>query len=217
MCILGHVRNILEILYFLSGTVLAVGVIVALRQYKLQKKDFEVKYTREKLNLTIDLISDFNRQVLKIFKEYKKGRSPNDSAFFLNSNVHFIDLKDQQLRDSCESYATTWKQADLLILDEVIIEINRIASPIIYNLASEELIQKSIGDYFYKVYVEILPYIFSLKDEDESKFKDSLALFNKWLISKREADNKKEKDEIDARKSQITLLENNAYGRPNFL
>lgn len=191
---------VLETLYYVSGIVVALGVLFAMRQYYLSKKNVHLKYHREINSITGEQLRLFYVKIVPSYEAVKNQLSCNMS-FSLN-NKKIINLSDTELENSCKNYMSSIRNDGLdTSLKALLVELQIFAISFQFGLADCKLAQDAVLNKYLEICECVLPVIFI--DTDRSLYTACIELYNQWKVFKLDNENKKEAKEIETKKQEI--------------
>jgi hypothetical protein len=196
----------IEYIYYFSGIFVGIGVIFAFIQYKLIKKDTKIKYKREIISWTNELLRSFYKEILPKYEQLCKNLGQN--KFFLPNNNYIIKPNNDELIKRCNNYINTLID-NIIINDmrELVINIQILAVGLTHGNADIEMANNVIGKKYIDIFETVLPYI--MMDKNIELYNDSIDLFNKWNIEKKKYENKKQAETLKNVSLEVIVVNKN--------
>ncbi|WP_153732548.1 DUF4760 domain-containing protein [Sporosarcina obsidiansis] len=204
------VKEWFEMIYYISGIVLVIGVFIGIKQFKiakdeiqLLKKDYETRNKRASVEKSIEYLNLFATEFIPKASEVQlnikqnvtqiyKGPINNDFRFDDNCNLKSKYIQDL-LRKSIENDAV-----------DVLNRFEYFSAAFVSGLADEELaftpLSRIYCEYIESMYV-VLCYL--RKDEDHSSFENTVKLYNSWKKRLEKSALEKRRSKLDDEISQI--------------
>jgi hypothetical protein len=203
-------RDILEVIYYVSGIVLVgfgfyglkqvkiglnqlkVGmsqVSISIEMLEIAKQDVEIRSKREAAILAIQQSEMFAREVLPQFgeikKAWKKYSIPEfefNGIFTFNRNVKTI-LDFQEKVNKAVKWRFTNKSYQLLFSEYISVcnKLESLASYFIKEIADDNVVFESIGKAYCNIIESLYPYI-CLIDEKNELYVNLKGLYRVWKI-----------------------------------
>lgn len=149
-----EIKSYLELAYFASGPVVAIGVFVAIIQYRKFAQDIDYKYSREIGRQAIEDITTFNRVVLPKYVIYgQETRSTGQMSFTYNGNITDVDNKN--LIESARSFSENISEKAKQEATDLIIELNRLSLSFQFGMSDEQKIYEIIGSRFAEIFEDV--------------------------------------------------------------
>lgn len=204
-------REVLELIYFLSGPILAAGVIIALLQYSQEKKDSISKYEREIVSSTINDIHNFNYTIETDYDLYTK--SLNGKMEFTYSK-EYINLSDNDLFTASNKYFETLSEDSVRRAKDLAMELNKFSLSFTFLLSDDKKAKELIGFKYIQIYESILFMISHLTINNHINLESTFKLYKLWnsqsliVLTKQKIEENKRKlqDLEDASKKQLNPI-----------
>lgn len=170
-------RDILEIIYFISGPVIAIGVIYAIKQYWQMKKDIFNKYEREIVSSTINDVHHFNTTIQPLYKKYLDSLN---GVMIFSYDLSYQSLTQKELLDASNNFFNSINESSVFKAEEVIKEMNKFALSYTFGLSDEKKAKSIIGVQYIEFFESLL-FLFSIYTEKGNmNFNDAYELYKIW-------------------------------------
>jgi len=179
-------RNELEVIYFLSGPLMFLGVVIAWLQLMSIRRNIRVKNKREAIREVFETLKDFGKATdIKYELDCKL-----DGAGLLSNMPKISGFNYSDLPPNCawsESYRENSDCYNLGI--DLINFIEPVAQRILSGLADEKYAYKVEGYYFFGLLENNKAIIACHREKGhEDAFKDSIELYDLWKARKAKDD-----------------------------
>ncbi len=197
---INNVHYVLEMLYFLAGISVAVGVIYSIRQYALSKKDVDLKYSREINAVTTDQMKVFYTEVVPLYEELKdriKG------LFYFDTKVNLVKVDDEGIIKSAANYYESLTDKDFFRKQakKILINVQLMSTNFLLGTADEELAKGLIFDKYLCIFEAMFPVL--MIEQDKSLYQPCVDLYNKWRLEKKTMENKHNTEQLKEAEKQI--------------
>jgi hypothetical protein len=210
---LVEIKNILEIIYYISGIVLCTGVVIGIKQikvakdeFKLLNKDYEVRNKRASIEKSIEYLNMFatefipdagslNRELKKLNVKQYNGPKNKDFIFCDSCNLGVKYVKDNLI--------ASHKNGAVSILNKF----EFFSAALISGLADEELAFKPLAKLFCDFLEGILyiPLCYARKDDKlASSYSYTVKLYQIWKPRLEKEQLEKSMSKLDEQISKIT-------------
>jgi hypothetical protein len=196
-------KNCLELAYFASGPVVAIGVIIALKQYWKFAKDIDDKYSREIGRQAIEDITTFNRVIVPKYVIYdQEAKSKGMLPFAYNGNI--ADVENTNLIESSKSFSENISEKAKQEATELIIELNRLSLSFQFGISDERKIYEIIGNRFAEIFQSVSFMAVLIHQNKGANLAALFDTYNKW---KNWMDLEKAKLDLSAKTKAVAALE----------
>lgn len=218
-----YIRNFLEVLYFISGVILAALGFAVFRQLKLSKKsietsqenlrvasealttakdDLQIRIKREAVILAAAQVEKFGKEVMPKAKEVTdriKGEGIEISEWKLENNL----FDETSIKDF--EAANTWlrslhKPGNVPALIQILNEFESFAMYFAGGAADERITYPSIAPVFCSYVRDLAPLLISLRQKKTNivsgPYQNIVFLYDKWASRLR-------KDELDSQAARL--------------
>jgi hypothetical protein len=176
----SYVRQILELLYYLSGVAIAVAAFLGLKQLEITRQIARTNATREAFKLAADECRTYGQEVVPLLTafvtEYDKSK-----LTFLSSPPNF----------AIENGEIVKHNFDVKLLDA---EVPRILVPLVSYLnaveafaifftagvADEDIAFQETAVAFCKATISVMPAYFQMRRTNAARFESTIKLFDLW-------------------------------------
>jgi hypothetical protein len=181
--------DIIEYLYYFSGIFVGIGVIFAIIQYHLIKKDTKIKYNREITSWTNELLRSFYKEILPKYEQLCKNLSENQ--FFLSKDIIKINIDNEQLIESCNNYIKALSEKNKINdMKDLAINLQILAVGLSHGNADIDMAKNVISRKYINILETVLPCI--IIDKDIELYKECIELFNNWNYEKKMHEHEKQ-------------------------
>ena len=195
-------RDILEIIYFISGPLLVLIAYGALSQIKVAKEQLEeqrkfsqIASKRDALKVTSEQITSYGSDIVPLQNIYHKKIESEEIKYFSKSTV---EVNGNEIRmEPCKDKAE-FKKLEL-ILEEYTNVLNRMEGFSVFfmsGVADEKIAYLSLSDTFCTFVKEAMPLLLLL-DPDKNRFTATTSLFFTWNSRLESESLKKQKELLD--------------------
>jgi hypothetical protein len=191
-------RQWLEILYFISGIVVAIAALLGLKQVLLLKTDITTRNKRLSVEKSIEHLDRFAKTVSPLAQKYLQNIRGNGLSFY---NGPIIDFKKIGLKQKSD-FELCKKKLDLDPLD-LLNELEVTAAAMVSGLADEKLAFNPLGRSYCDLVEKIYDVICLCRDEEEY-YSNIVALYQLWKPRIDKIDLEKQKQKIDKDLACIT-------------
>ncbi|BDA80184.1 hypothetical protein LPTSP3_g31140 [Leptospira kobayashii] len=184
-------RDIIEILYFLSGVITSIGILIAFIQLRktnkqlilssklleVSNKDIELRSKREAISIALRECDIFKERIGKLFE----FEVENGFTYYEGKINEFENEKlNQEASNWLEETINLFGVSELLSEVENILE--NFSSYFISELADSDTAFKRVGDIYIIYFKFIYPYIVQKRNESNKDRRNiySVQLFNSW-------------------------------------
>ncbi|KAA0944053.1 hypothetical protein FQ087_18175 [Sporosarcina sp. ANT_H38] len=188
-------KSIFEMLYFLSGLVLIIGLYIGYKQLRVASEDIKIRNERLAMSKSLDYLEVFASELLPKMTEYvQKSSSSNDdeiTVFSIEDVKKLIDenyyINIENMDPEIGAYAFR-----LLIekqshgIENIFNQIESFSAGIVHRLADETIVYGPISS-VYCSFVESELVFLSIQRGIGAPFDNTIALYKKWT-KKRESD-----------------------------
>jgi hypothetical protein len=197
----SEIRFYLELIYFISGPIVAIGVIIALIQYSLFAKDISTKYNREIGRQAIDDITTFNLSVIPQYLAYEcETKSPKTMSFTFDGDV--TDIPNKDLLESAFSFSESISENARRDAKELIMHLNKLCLSFQLGISDETKTYDIIGERFTEIFQQISFAAILIHYRKEANLTALFNTYNKWKnwsdVEKAESEFQAQKDNLDA-------------------
>lgn len=205
-------RSILELLYFLSGIGLLIGLIIAYKQYLKTTEDIQLKYAREISRDTAKAISGFYFDIMPLFREYEASINQATSAsskkltFYFDEEITQVNFTDQGIDTASKSYLSTCSPDTLEKMFSILNKLNILAIDIESGLLDSKKIAESIGHLYIRIFQAIFPIYFSTL-HITTKEKEYTQALNVFILYFQESKKQALKAQVSTLQEKVTQLE----------
>ncbi|HVP36711.1 MAG TPA: hypothetical protein VMT04_06905, partial [Terriglobales bacterium] len=84
---MNHMRTLLEILYFLSGPLVALFVFLGLRQLKISKDSMRLSAKRESFRLAAERCTHYAEHIIPVINEYDRLLKEKGCEFMTKADI----------------------------------------------------------------------------------------------------------------------------------
>lgn len=198
-----EIKKFLELVYFISGPVVAIGTIIALKQYLKFAQDINVKYDREIGRQAIDDISNFNRVVIPKYMNYVNELTiAGMMTFTFDGDI--TDLNNKDLLASAKSFSENTSEKARQEAKELIMEVNRLCLSFQLGISDERKTYEIIGERFAEIFSNVSFMAIIIHNSEGANLTAALNTFKKW---KNWIDLEKQKLELSVTKQKVIDLE----------
>jgi hypothetical protein len=196
-------RNFLEVVYFISGPLMLVGVVAACFQLRVLRKDLEVKYKREAIRETL-LVFDNKVPRIEELKETLWLAEHDDELgdYISNGCVSFEFSSLDRSQGWVEDFAAASRSVHCSI--DLLNEIDGLALSILSGLSDEDYAYRSEGLYFLTLASTFSHYV-AWHRSDEPYYEAVVELYNRWSARKAASEiadrHRRELEELNGRPS----------------
>lgn len=189
----NNLRFVLEILYFISGIFVAIGVIYSIRQYILSKKDVTLKYSREINAVTTDQLKMFYTNVVPLYEEIKNIET---GLFYFDEKVVLVKIDDEKILESANGYYASLNNPSFYTekAKKILINIQLMSANFKFGCADENMVKEIILDKYLCIFEAIFPLL--IRESDTSLYQSCVDLYNSWRVEKKSKQNKNETEEL---------------------
>lgn len=194
---------VLEILYYISGVVLAVGIVFAYKQLKLMKDDIKTKNHRSAIEKSVEYMDWYANTFIpeheKFSKQLRKEKDIKLSFDFQHENFRVSEellLSDEKVLISI----VTKVDAGFVTLAN---QLEFFSSVMISGLADEEQVFLPVGDLFVDFMDENRELYCFLRRKSDDKFGNSVKLYNLWKSRLEEQKLDKQLSELERKRSTL--------------
>ena len=234
-----HLRFVLELLYFLSGAVLACVSLIALYQIILTKKsilaaneslklaaealdvarlDIQVRSKREAVNLASDMCERFARDVIPEMKEKRKAILEAGVSFdefvLSNSNFDSSSIKDWPAAQRWLQQLKAAGQWDAVMKMNNLLE--SFAMYFAKGAADEHVAYSAVGAVFCAYVARLAPHFIAARtgqaDGPSGTFQNTVELYKVWSSRMRREELEWQKARISSSLSEIPTSEIHPIG-----
>lgn len=198
-----EIKNYLELAYFASGPIVAIGVIVALKQYWKFAQDIDDKYSREIGRQAIEEITIFNRIVIPKYAIYSQEiKSTGMMSFTFSGDITDVDNKN--LIESAKSFSENTSEKAKQEATELIIELNRLCLSFQFGISDEKKIYEIIGSRFAEIFQNVSFMAVLIHQDKGINLTSLFSTYRKW---KGWIDLEKAKLDLSAKTKKVAELE----------
>lgn len=203
-------NTILEKLYYISGIVVAFGVLFAIKQYFLSKKDVRLKYDREINSITGEQLRLFYVKIVPAYEAVKNKLKLSCNMCFSLDKKKTIDLSDIELENSCKNYMSSIHHDGIdTSLESLLVDLQIFVISFQFGLADCKLAQEVVLNKYLEICECVLPVI--LTDTDRLLYMACIELYNQWKIIKLDNENKEAAARIEEEKHKIESFPINGF------
>lgn len=212
-------KKILEIIYFLSGPVIAVFAFMALHQIKIAKQQLEndknilrINSKRESIKLATEQCDNYMKNIMPDINELEEYLEKMKIDFLKKSKVTI-----EQDSISVEPYIDDEdykKYIDMNCIRKRLKVENALETFSIYftsGIADEKIAYLTLGRTYCYIVEKLLPDIL-YKSNDGEYFKNIIQLFNLWYFRIQQEKIQKEKSELEKKLGSIKTRGINTIG-----
>jgi hypothetical protein len=198
-------KDILEVLYYLSGIGLLLGVIIAIQQLKLMKKDFNVKNQRASIEKSIEYLHLFATEYIPKASKLLEDLSKKNIQFYkgpINKEFYF---------DNNCNLGSDYIKKNLIICAEcgAIDVLNRFeyfSAALISGLADEELAFNPLASFYCEIVESLyVPLCYSRRNGLSTAYSNTIKLYNIWKARLDKLELEKKRSELDKEISKIQV------------
>ena len=199
-------RNIFELLYFISGIVIAGTAIVALRQLTLAKRELSVNSQRDALRITAEQCENYLKNIVPLHLELNEQIEKNNIKCFDGWKVEIIH-NTISIQHSSENVNNDVQPVINLIFN-ILDATEAFSNYFIFGLADEEKAYRTIGYAYIGNTEKLMPILLCI--DNSGYYRSTIDLFAMWK-------NNYEKDVLNQNKNEIDdrlSLKPNNYIKP---
>jgi hypothetical protein len=206
-------KEVLEIIYYLASVGLLIGVLIALKQLKLMKKDFQTTNHRASIEKSMEYLNLFATEFIP--------KAGSTISSIRNKNVQFYKgpiNKEFRFDNNC-SLASKYIKSNLDAAYEcdAVSILNRFeyfSAAFVSGLANEELAFNPLAKLYCNYIEDLYIVLCSLrKDEDGYAFDYTVELYNIWKSRLEKNALEKKRSKLDDEMSKIQEKRINYIGR----
>jgi hypothetical protein len=186
-------RAYLEIVFFVSNPIIAIGSVVALTQYFKFSKDIDSKYGREIARQAIEDVATFNSVIMPAYLSYSNELKGLMGFQSVGERLTLDNLDSVDVIESAESFRQSISQKAIQHARELITELNRISLSLELRLSDEEKAFKLIGVQFVEIFQGVAFMAILMRKFEGANLMAAFNTHKKW------------KTWIDLRKAQSEL------------
>lgn len=210
-------RHALELIYFLSGVVLIVGLYIGYKQLEITNKDIKIRNERMAVEKSLEYLSFFAETLLPSINDYTRRignvEPMNISGWVPADNDYKLHLEKLNELVNPEDQINILEQLILREtsgIQDIFNQLEYFCSGINHGLAKEEVVYSPISSVLCRfVEKEIIP--LCVTRASRAPFENLLKLYNKWDLrmknDTRRLQLEKELSIIEDTKKQIAAAE----------
>jgi hypothetical protein len=174
---MNKIRVILKIIEYLSRISVGVGVVFAIIQYFLIKKDTKTKYNRELVSWTSELLRTFYKEILPKYEQLCKNIP---DKFYLSGDIIKIEITNSvDVVNNYKTYMDTIIEQNIKDdMKDLAINLQQLAVGLSYGNADIDVAKRVIYKKYITIVEVVLPSI--ITDENVELYKECIDLFNTW-------------------------------------
>ena len=178
-------KDILEIIYFLSGPALVIVAFMALAQIKVAKSHVEeqkraatIGAKRDSLKVAAEQIKDYSTNIIPMINELDKKISKGGVKFFDNSET-FISDDGIRVKPSTDTEDIKSVMPILEVFTKTMNAVEGFATFFVSGVADEKIAYRSLSTTFCDTLKKNMPLIVMLSS-DANSYSATLTLFSIW-------------------------------------
>jgi len=186
------VCEIFELLYFISGVVIAVTAIVALRQLKITKETLTTNSRRDALRITAEQCENYLKNINPLHLELSEEIEKNNIKCFDGWKVEIIynTINIVHPSENVENDAQPVVNLIFTILDAT----EAFSNYFIFGLADQEKAYRTIGHLYIANIEKLMPIL--LRIDNSGYYRSTIDLFAMWK-------NEYEKNVLNQKKNEV--------------
>ena len=179
-------KDYIEVIYFLSGPLLLIGLLITLWQIILFKKDSYIRYQRESLKETLAI---FDRKIalveslkVKLWKAEEDESVPDLDKSYVE-NFEIVESEDSEAWIDAINNSEMVYNYSIDLLNEL----DTLAQFIVSGLANAEFAYKNNASYFIQVVNDFEHYIglHTINEESKDAYQSVIELYQRWYARKK--------------------------------
>ena len=189
----NNAHFVLEILYFLSGISVAIGVVYSIRQYMLSRKDVTLKYSREVNAVTTDQLKMFYTEIVPLYEEME---NKGVKFFYFDEKVTIVKFDNAEILESAKKYYDSLSDQDYYCekAKKILINIQLMSANFEFGCADEKMVKEIILDKFLCVFEAVFPLL--TRENDTRLYQSCVDLYNAWRVEKKTKQIKSENEKL---------------------
>ena len=197
---------IIEYLYYFSGIFVGIGVIFAVIQYQLIKKDTITKYNREIVSWTSELLRSFYKEILPKYEQLCIVLEKN--IFYLPNELIKIDIKNSNIITSCKNYIENISIYNKLdAMKDLAISLQILAVGLSYGNADIDMAKNVISKKYIKILETVLPSI--ITDSNIELFNECIELYNNWNYDMKKIEHERQGESLKFASKELAIINKN--------
>jgi len=201
MELINLARPYMELIYFVSGVMLVVAAIIALKQLSIAKKTLKIQSKRDALKLTATECSRYFEKIIPLQNELDRKIEENEIKFFKGWEVK-LDGNKLELRKKTKGDIEDFeKMKKITSLTEVCNSLEGFATYFNSGVADEYVAFNTVGTTFVNYVDNIIPWVIHCRDE--GYYKNLVSLYVTWKNRSEASLLRQKKEKLEERLSKI--------------
>lgn len=197
---ISHFSPIFELLYFISGLVIAVAAIYALKQIPLLKKTLRIQSKRDALKITSEQCNIYMSEIIPMQNIFLKAIKENKVTYFEGWDVK---LENNELKVSRKTPPNMERFPSIIETLDVFNKMESFSSFFTSNVADEVIAYHTVGTTFLNFTKGTLPWVISCRED--GYFKNLTNLYIHWESRRVNEQLMKQKLDLENRLNNTSL------------
>jgi uncharacterized integral membrane protein len=178
------VNSLLELLYFVSGILLLVGLFIGYNQLKTANEDIKIRNERLGVEKSLDYLSFFAHTLVPKMSEYvssaPKGESLQFGTWDPKETDYKLEIKNLEDSVQLEAYVSLLSKQERGVND-IFNHLEFFSAGVVHGLADEEVVYNPISKMFCRFVEREIIYLSTARSEG-TPFANVTFLYKKWSL-----------------------------------
>lgn len=172
------IKPYLEVLYYISSSILVVTVIIGILQVKLLKKDIKTRNNRLSIEKSVEYMDRFVTKIIPQYKDYEFKLNNNEIPKYTgNYDINFT-YNNKSLNIDILKFDLKADNGGFSLANEL----ELFSSVILSGLANENILYNPLGRTFCRAVESVYDIIcFCRMDSQNELFMNTMQLYIKWI------------------------------------
>ncbi|APD92954.1 hypothetical protein BM523_02440 [Alteromonas mediterranea] len=198
-----NLRPIFELLYFISGLVVAAAAIYALKQIPLLKRTLRIQSKRDALKITSEQCDIYMSEIIPMQNVFHEAVKENKVTYFQGWDV---SIENDELKVSRKTPPNMKGFSSILKTLNVLNKMESFSSYFTSNVADEVIAYHTVGTTFLSFTKELLPWVISCRED--GYYKNLTKLYIHWESRRLNEQLMKQKLDLEKRLNNTSLSSN---------
>ena len=168
-------RPYFELLFFISGMVLAGAAIYALQQISIMKHDTDIRTRRESRIIAAEIVSEFNAQISPKYENYIALLSKSSRSSYKMESASFKQISTQEA-EKLRDYVSCFDEEHRSTAKSLVDNIEKLVINISNGIADTDYAFNKIGVNYCVIIASLAPFILLHKHY----YNSCIDLYDSW-------------------------------------